>query len=164
MDGWGPLDHARADRMAEEKLKYRVGEEQGVRSYLYLIGDFVIWDCDIASGDFIADGKGWSLKCDVIMRYQHMSLDAQGLIGWQTDNRDIASAKDKGLGAFSYMRYVIMHRWDCDIALGNRIGEKTGGRSTLWFLICDIASRNFEWPWYYGLRAQGLVINQPNID
>jgi len=30
------------------------------------------------------------------MRYQYMSLDVRGLIGWWTGNHNIASAKDKG--------------------------------------------------------------------
>jgi len=44
--------------MAEEKSQYHIGERQGVRSYLYVIGDFAIYDCDITSGNRIADGKG----------------------------------------------------------------------------------------------------------
>ena len=65
-------------------------------------------------------------------------------------DRNIASAKGNGIGAFTYIRYAIS---ECDIASGDRIADDKG-RGLKWLRWCD----REIWLWYMGLRYGYMIL------
>lgn len=71
------MDHARANRTAEKKSQYHISDGEGVRShYIY---DFVICNCDIASGVTLQhDIKGDFATCDSNIALGNRIVDDKG--------------------------------------------------------------------------------------